>query len=74
MRASEELLGDASLRLYLLSVTGDQDTPTVMGAADLHLAARRLEMLRRVTADGHVVEAGGSHSRWQSGYRAARRR
>jgi transcription elongation factor GreA len=40
-------------------VSGDPESPTVMAAGDLHLAARRLEMLRRVMADAHVVEPDG---------------
>ena len=40
-------------------VSGDPDSPTVMAAGDLHLAARRLDMLHRAIADGHVVEPDG---------------
>jgi transcription elongation factor GreA len=40
-------------------VSGDPKSPTVLAAADLHLASRRLEMLRRVIADAHIVEPDG---------------
>ena len=40
-------------------VSGDREAPTVMAAGDLHLATRRLETLRRVIADGYVVEPDG---------------
>jgi transcription elongation factor GreA len=40
-------------------VSGDREAPTVLAAGDLHLAARRLETLRRVIADGYVVEPDG---------------
>jgi transcription elongation GreA/GreB family factor len=40
-------------------VSGDREAPTVMAAGDLHLATRRLETLRRVIANGHVVEPDG---------------
>jgi transcription elongation GreA/GreB family factor len=40
-------------------VSGDPDAPTVLAAGDLHLATRRLETLRRVIADGYVVEPDG---------------
>jgi transcription elongation GreA/GreB family factor len=40
-------------------VSGDPETPTVLGAADLQLASRKLEMLRRVLADTLVVEPDG---------------
>jgi transcription elongation factor GreA len=40
-------------------VSGDPDSPTVMAAGDLHLAARRLDMLHRTIADGRVVEPDG---------------
>jgi transcription elongation GreA/GreB family factor len=40
-------------------VSGDRATPTVLAAGDLHLAARRLESLRRVLADGYVVQPDG---------------
>jgi transcription elongation GreA/GreB family factor len=39
--------------------SGDPDSRTVLAAGDLHLAARRLEALRRVMADSHVVEPDG---------------
>jgi hypothetical protein len=32
-------------------VSGDREAPTVLAAGDLHLAARRLENLRRVLAE-----------------------
>ncbi len=40
-------------------VSGDREAPTVLAAGDLHLAARRLESLRRVIAKAHVVEPDG---------------
>ena len=40
-------------------VSGDREAPTVLAAGDLHLAARRLETLRRVIAEGYVVEPDG---------------
>jgi transcription elongation factor GreA len=40
-------------------VSGDPESPTVLAAADLHLASRRLEALRRVIADAHIVEPDG---------------
>src|SRR5919199_1658294 len=40
-------------------VSGDREAPTVLAAGDLHLAARRLESLRRVMAEGYVVEPDG---------------
>jgi transcription elongation factor GreA len=40
-------------------ISGDPDAPTVLAAGDLHLASRRLESLRRVLADGYVVEPDG---------------
>jgi hypothetical protein len=40
-------------------VSGDPETPTVLGAGDLQLASRKLEMLRRVMADSVVVEPDG---------------
>jgi transcription elongation GreA/GreB family factor len=41
------------------SISGDPNAPTVLAAGDLHLATRRLETLRRVIADGYVVEPDG---------------
>jgi transcription elongation factor GreA len=40
-------------------VSGDRKAPTVLAAGDLHLATRRLEALRRVMAEGYVVEPDG---------------
>jgi hypothetical protein len=40
-------------------VSGDPGLPTVLAAGDLHLASRRLEMLRRVLEDAEVVEPDG---------------
>jgi transcription elongation factor GreA len=40
-------------------VSGDPEAPTVLAAGDLHLATRRLETLRRVIAEGYVVEPDG---------------
>jgi transcription elongation GreA/GreB family factor len=40
-------------------VSGDPESPTVLAAGDLHLATRRLEMLRRVITHAHVVEPDG---------------
>src|SRR4051794_1886327 len=40
-------------------VSGDAKSPTVLAAGDLHLASRRLETLRRVIAEAHVVEPDG---------------
>ena len=40
-------------------VSGDREAPTVLAAGDLHLAARRLETLRRVIAEGYLVEPDG---------------
>ena len=40
-------------------VSGDREAPTVLAAGDLHLATRRLESLRRVMAQGYVVEPDG---------------
>ena len=40
-------------------VSGDPESPTVLAAGDLHLASRRLETLRRVIADSHIVEPDG---------------
>ena len=40
-------------------VSGDREAPTVLAAGDLHVASRKLEMLRRVMADSHVVEPDG---------------
>jgi transcription elongation factor GreA len=40
-------------------VSGDPRSPTVLAAGDLHLASRRLEMLRRVLEDAEVVEPDG---------------
>ena len=40
-------------------VSGDPETPTVLGAGDLQVASRKLEMLRRVMADSLVVEPDG---------------
>jgi transcription elongation factor GreA len=40
-------------------ISGDPEAPTVLAAGDLHLASRRLESLRRVLADGYVVEPDG---------------
>jgi transcription elongation GreA/GreB family factor len=40
-------------------VSGDPETPTVLAAGELHVASRKLETLRRVMADSHVVEPDG---------------
>lgn len=40
-------------------ISGDPEAPTVLAAGDLHLASRRLESLRRVLADGYVVQPDG---------------
>src|SRR5689334_12561532 len=40
-------------------VSGDPRSPTVLAAGDLHLASRRLEILRRVLEDAQVVEPDG---------------
>jgi transcription elongation factor GreA len=40
-------------------VSGDPRSPTVLAAGDLHLASRRLEMLRRVLEQAEVVEPDG---------------
>src|SRR5690242_15630264 len=40
-------------------VSGDPGAPTVLAAGDLHLASRRLEMLRRVLEAAEVVEPDG---------------
>ena len=40
-------------------VSGDPESPTVLAAGDLHVASRKLEMLRRVMADSHVVVPDG---------------
>jgi transcription elongation factor GreA len=40
-------------------VSGDPRSPTVLAAGDLHVAARRLEMLRRVIEDAAIVEPDG---------------
>jgi transcription elongation factor GreA len=40
-------------------VSGDPETPTVLGAGDLQLASRKLEILRRVIADSLVIEPDG---------------
>jgi transcription elongation GreA/GreB family factor len=40
-------------------VSGDPDTPTVLAAGDLHIASRRLEMLRRFIAECQLVEPEG---------------
>jgi transcription elongation factor GreA len=40
-------------------VSGDREAPTVLAAGDLHVAARRLEKLRRVLAHGYVVQPDG---------------
>jgi transcription elongation factor GreA len=40
-------------------LSGDREAPTVLAAGDLHLATRRLEALRRVIAEGYVVEPDG---------------
>ena len=40
-------------------VSGDREAPTVLAAGDLHLATRRLETLRRVLAEGYIVEPDG---------------
>ena len=37
-------------------VSGDPESPTVLAAGDLHLASRRLAILRRVIAESDVVE------------------
>jgi transcription elongation factor GreA len=63
LQADAESLAGELPRLQALAqehgVSGDPDSPTVMAAGDLHLAARRLEMLRRVLADCRVVERDG---------------
>jgi transcription elongation GreA/GreB family factor len=41
------------------AVSGDPRSPTVLAAGDLHLASRRLEMLRRVIDDADIVEPDG---------------
>jgi transcription elongation factor GreA len=41
-------------------VSGDPRSPTVLAAGDLHLASRRLEILRRVLEDAEVVEPDGT--------------
>src|SRR6185312_16788585 len=41
------------------AVSGDREAPTVLAAGDLHLASRRLESLRRVLADGYVMQPDG---------------
>jgi transcription elongation factor GreA len=40
-------------------ISGDPEAPTVLASGDLHLASRRLESLRRVLADGYVVQPDG---------------
>jgi transcription elongation factor GreA len=40
-------------------VSGDPESPTVLAAGDLHVASRKLEMLRRVMADSDIVEPDG---------------
>jgi transcription elongation factor GreA len=40
-------------------VSGDPKSPTVLAAGDLHLTARRLEMLRHVIDDADIVEPDG---------------
>jgi transcription elongation GreA/GreB family factor len=58
-----ERLSEQLPRLQALAqtdgVSGDPESPTVLAAGDLHLAARRLETLRRVIADSHIVEPDG---------------
>jgi transcription elongation GreA/GreB family factor len=41
------------------SVSGDRETPTVLAAGDLHLAASRLASIRRVMGEGYIVEPDG---------------
>ncbi len=63
LQADAEQLAAQLPRLQAMAqengVSGDPDSPTVLAAGDLHLAARRLETLRRVLADSHVVESDG---------------
>jgi transcription elongation factor GreA len=63
LQGDAERLVEQLPRLQMLAqengVSGDPDSPTIMAAGDLHLAARRLETLRRVIADGLVVEPDG---------------
>lgn len=63
LQADAEQLAVQLPRLQALAqengVSGDPDSPTVLAAGDLHLAARRLETLRRVMADSYVVEPDG---------------
>jgi transcription elongation factor GreA len=58
-----ERLSEQLPRLQALAqtdgVSGDPESPTIMAAGDLHLASRRLETLRRVIADSHIVEPDG---------------
>jgi transcription elongation GreA/GreB family factor len=41
-------------------VSGDPRSPTVLAAGDLHLAARRLETLKRVIEGAQIVDADGT--------------
>jgi transcription elongation factor GreA len=63
LQASAEELAGQLPRLQAVAqetgVSGDPDSPTVLAAGDLHLAARRLEMLRRFIAECQVVQPDG---------------
>lgn len=63
LEAEAVRLADSLPRLQALAqedgVTGDPQSPTVLAAGDLHVASRRLQMLRQVIANGHVVTPDG---------------
>jgi transcription elongation GreA/GreB family factor len=63
LQANADQLAAQLPRLQALAqkdgMSGDPDSPTVLAAGDLHVAARRLELLRRVMEDCLVVEPDG---------------
>ena len=63
LEADVERLSEQLPRLQALAqtegVSGDPESPTVLAAGNLHLASRRLETLRRVIADSHIVDPDG---------------
>jgi transcription elongation factor GreA len=54
-----EQLPQLQAQAHKHGLSGDPESPTVLPAGDLHLAARRLEMLRRVIEHAHIVEPDG---------------
>jgi transcription elongation GreA/GreB family factor len=54
-----EQLPQLQAEAHQVGLSEDRKTPTGVAMGDLHLAARRLEMLRRVIEDADIVEPDG---------------